>query len=456
MNNKKSKIYFFGGAGFVTGANFIFEKGDSGEKIMIDCGLIQGGSYAEAINREPFLYNPAEIKALLVTHAHIDHIGRIPKLAKEGFEGEIWSTVETKEIAYHMFEDAIKILEEEAKQKGVLPLYERADFEKAFSNWKTVGYHEIFEPIAGLKVLAMDAGHILGSVMYEIEDNGQKIVFTGDLGNSPSPLLPETEKVKQADYLVMESVYGDRNHEGVENRREIFLKELRAGIARGGTILIPAFSLEKTQVILHELNDFVESEKIKNVPVFLDSPLAIKITGIYRQSSRLFNEVARKRIEAGDDIFDFPKLKITALARQSDSIENITGPKIIIAGSGMSSGGRILKHEKIYLGDSQNTIIFLGFQSAGTLGRQIEEGLKKISISDEPVKILAKIVSISGYSSHKGGDELLDFVAEIKGLKEVFVTMGEPKASNFLAQRINDYLEIKAIVPEIGDVYELD
>lgn len=454
MNNK-SKIYFYGGVGSVTGANFIFENGKTGEKIMIDCGMVQGGKFAEQINREPFKYNVKEIKALLVTHAHIDHIGRIPKLVKDGFQGEIWSTRETKDISAFMFADAIKILDEEARENGVLPLYEKEDYEKALSVWKTFNYHEKFEPISGVQVSGRDAGHILGSVMYEIDDGENKTVFTGDLGNSPSPLLRDTEKIEQANYMVMESVYGDRNHEDIEHRREKFLGALKGGIKRGGTILIPAFSLEKTQVILSELNGFVEGGKIQSLPVFLDSPLAIHITGIYKEGSKLFNDEARAQIEKGDDLFNFPKLQISREAWQSNKIFDAGNPKIILAGSGMSSGGRILKHEKIYLGNDKNTIIFLGFQTVGTLGRRIEEGMKKVKIGDEEIVVRAKVISISGYSSHKGGDDLLEFVSGIQDLKKVFVTMGEPKASHFLANRIKDYLGVSAVVPEEKEVIEL-
>jgi len=453
MNN--SKIYFYGGVGSVTGANFVLEIGKSGKKIMIDCGMVQGNKFAEEINRESFKYNLLDIDALLVTHAHIDHIGRIPKLVKDGFSGVIWSTKETKEIASFMFDDAFRILEREARETGVLPMYEKTDYEKALSLWKTFDYHQKFEPTEGVFVIPRDAGHILGSVMYEINDGEKTIVFTGDLGNSPSPLLPETEKIESADYLIMESVYGDRNHEDVENRRSRFLAEIKNAIKRGGTILIPAFSLEKTQVILKELDDFVESHKIESLPVFLDSPLAIKITGIYKQSTHLFNEKARAEVQGGDELFNFPKLKISRDSWQSNAIFDAPNPKIIIAGSGMSSGGRILKHEKIYLGNDKNTIMFLGYQAIGTLGRQIEEGVKKIKVNDEPVIVRAKVVSISGYSSHKGGDDLVDFVSNIKGLKKVFVAMGEPKSSHFLANRIKDYLDVKAVVPEEGWVVEL-
>jgi metallo-beta-lactamase family protein len=460
---KEFKLTFCGGVGTVTGANFLVERkdGDNTYKFLVDCGLVQGVDFADDLNHKDFFYDPASIDALLVTHAHMDHIGRIPKLVKDGFRGKIYSTLETLEISKFMLEDAQKILDEEARFKGILPLYDKQDVDKAFSLWQTLPYRQNRNIFPGVEVFLKDAGHVLGSSMYEIsalvsrKEGGEekiKVTFTGDLGNSPSPLLKDTEKISDSNYLIMESVYGDRNHESREERKSFLKDAVIKGAKRGGAILIPSFSLEKTQVILHELNYLAEREEIPKIPVFLDSPLAIKITGIYRKSAYLFNEKARGEIERGDDLFRFPKLLFTSTRMESEEIRKHNGPKIIIAGSGMSNGGRITEHELFYLGDKKNTIVFIGYQAAGTLGRRIEEGMRRVSIKGFDVDVRAEVVKIDGYSSHKDLDNLVSFVSDSADtLKRVFVVMGEPKSSYFLAQRLNDYLDVKTTVPDVNE-----
>jgi len=470
------RIKFFGGVGSVTGANFLLESPDGATKILIDCGMAQGSKFANDENRLPFKYNPSEIGFLLVTHAHIDHIGRIPKLVHDGFQGKILSTPATRMIAKPLLEDALQIHEEESRRDGVLPFYGSGDIEKTMSLWSDMNYHENVVLAGGFSVYAKDAGHILGSAMFEItqtaderglktrmnadgmgkERRGMKVVFTGDLGNSPSPILRDTEKITDADYLVMESVYGDRNHDGSDEKREKLEAVIKGVVSRKGTLLVPVFSVEKTQVILSEINFLVESGKIPRIPVYLDSPLAIKVTGIYQRMSDNFNEKAKAVIARGDDIFDFPRLKFTEEHRDSEMIANMPGPKIILAGSGMSTGGRILRHEKRYLPDPKNTILFVGYQSAGSLGRMIEEGEKKLKIEGKEIIVRARVENISGYSSHKDSDRLVEFVADSsETLKKVFVVMGEPKSSLFLVQRLRDYVGVDATHPEEGDVVEL-
>ena len=289
-----------------------------------------------------------------------------------------------------------------------------------------------------------------------------KILFTGDLGNSPAPLLRDTEPVGDVDYLVMESVYGDRNHETREGRVNKLQEVVKDTIARGGTLVIPAFSIDRTQVLLYELNNMVEQKKIPSIPVFVDSPMAIRATDVYKASENLFNDRVKEQIKRGDDIFKFPHLEYTMRADEALHIDHAKAPKIILAGSGMSVGGRILSHETQYLDDPKSTILLVGYQSAGSLGRQLADGAKKVRIHGETIKVKAKIETLYGFSAHKDGDHLIDFVStagDEKGsgrLKEVFVVMGEPKASMHLAQRINDELGVKAIVPERGKPYALE
>lgn len=453
----KPTITFYGGTGSVTGANFLLNVGDDNNtKILVDCGLIQGEKFANDENRKGFVYNPAEVNYLFVTHAHLDHVGRIPKLVKDGFKGEIYSTAETKNLARLILEDAVTILEKEAQRDGVLPLYEKFDMEEALRLWKEIPYYTQTQ-FPGFEVFLQDAGHILGSSMINFTIGEKKVVFTGDLGNSPTPLLRNTDKLEGVHYVVMESVYGDRNHEPSNERKEKLEQVINETINRGGSVIIPAFSLERTQVILYEINSLVEDSKIPHVPVFVDSPLAIKVTDIYKASKRFFNSETQSQIQNGDDIFNFPKLKFTITGEDSRMIDHVHGPKIIIAGSGMSTGGRVMHHEIKYLPDAKNTLLLVGYQSLGTLGRKLVDGAKRVSINGVQVNVNAKIDMIRGYSSHKDSDNLVEFVDTSKEtLKKVFVVMGEPKASLFLAQRIKDYLDVNAIYPEKEKVYKLE
>ncbi len=449
----KHKLSFYGGAGAVTGANFVLE-GD--KKIMVDCGLAQGCDVCDEKNRTPFAYNPKDIDILLVTHAHTDHIGRIPKLVKNGFSGRIISTNTTKEIVPLMFDDALSVMQYEKDRKDLEPIYTKDDVEKALSLWEGVEYHEALE-YEGYSILFKDAGHILGSAIIEIQKDGKKIVFTGDLGNSPTPFLKDTEEITGANFMVMESVYGDRNHENVSGRTEKLRSVIESTIEKSGTLIIPAFSLERTQVLLYELNELIEGGELDSIPVFLDSPLAIKLTEVYRNNPHLYKKEVQEDISSGDDIFDFPKLMMTPTKEDSKEIFNVPGPKIIIAGSGMSHGGRVIFHEKAYLSDPDTTVLLVGFQVPGSLGRQLQDGAQSVTIFRDEIKVRATIEHIFGYSAHKDSDGLFAFVEDSKEtLETVFVAMGETKASSFLAQRLRDYLDIHAVVPEEGQSFEID
>lgn len=457
---KKLEVTFWSGVGTVTGANFLVETQD--KRFLVDCGLVQGTPTAEEENAKPFPYDPKTIDFLFITHAHMDHIGRVGKLVKDGFRGIIYSTPETKDLAILMIEDAIKVMDMKSKEKEIEdgfkipPLYDANDANTAFALWRTIPYNENTKITDDLSVYLKDAGHILGSSMYEFSYDGRKIVFTGDSGNSPSPLLKQTEEITDADYLVVDSVYGDRNHEPKDVRDKRFISVVKETIASRGALVIPAFSIERTQVILYELNNMVEDGKIPSVPVFLDSPLGLKVTEVYAKKTKDFNKGVNDEIKGGDNIFNFPKLTITHGSRESNEIENISNPKIIIAGSGMSSGGRVVAHEIRYLPDPKSTILLMGYQALGTLGRRIQEKPREIEINGEIVPVKARIEMISGYSSHKDSNGIVDMVSNTaKKVKKVFVVMGEPKSSTYLTQRLRDELEVDAIYPERGKIYKL-
>ncbi len=453
MPPEKVFITFAAGADTVTGANFFVEG--AGQKFLIDCGLVQGEKIADDFNWEPFVYDPKEIDTLFVTHSHIDHIGRIPKLYHDGFRGKIVSSIPTKDLAVIMLEDTIKILGHDKTGK-LKEMYNTEALHKIMELWETREFHKPFE-YGKWNVNLKDAGHILGSCMYEFVLNGKKLVFTGDLGNSPSPLLPDTEPITDADYLVMESVYGDRNHEARNERKKMLEGFIEDNYKRKGTLVVPTFSLERTQELLFEINDLVENQRIPAMPIFLDSPLGIHITTVYQKHASYFNKNARDQIGTGDNIFSFPGLKLTVETQESKNISHAPNPKIVIAGSGMSNGGRIIHHELNYLPDPNNTLLLTGYQSMGTLGRKIEDGAKVVTILHEDVSVKAHVVKISGYSGHKDSDHLIDFVQNTaETVKKVFICMGEPKSSMYLAQRLRDGLGINAYPPKGGEKVEIE
>ena len=451
-----STIGFYGGVGSVTGANFMLDTGKTA--ILVDCGLVQGSDFAGESNAAKFVYNPAEVDVLLVTHAHADHIGRIPKLVRDGFKGVIYSTEPTKLLARYMFDDALKIMQMEAVRDNRETLYGGEDIEMALSLWKTKPYKVSFDVGDGVTASLHDAGHILGSAMVALERAGKKIIFTGDLGNVPQPLVGAPDIQTDYDYMVIESVYGDRSHEEVNERAELLKSYIEEIIRTKGTLIIPAFSLERTQGMLLEINNLVESKAIAPIKTFLDSPLAIRVTEVYRKSVGFLKEEVQKQIEGGDDIFAFDGLSFTETVKESSQIARIDGPKIIIAGSGMSHGGRIRNHEKEYLGDTNAMVLLVGYQAVGSIGRLLQDGAKQVFIDKVKVKVRAKIATIRGYSGHADRDQLVEFVHTglTEKTKQIFVTMGEERSSLFLTQRLRDYLGAPAIAPEANAEIKID
>lgn len=448
-------IGFYGGVGDVTGANFFVQIQNT--KLLVDCGLIQGIPKDIDPNYEAFGYVPSEIKYLFITHAHMDHIGRIGKLIKDGFAGTIYSTSATRELSRLMLEDALAINQMQAERKNIKPMYSPSHLEKAHSMWKTFEYQEV-QDFDDFTVMSHNTGHILGSCAYVFTNKatGKRLTTTGDLGNSPNPLLQNAETNFETEYMITESVYGDREHEELENRQQKLKHIISVVAKRGGTILMPVFSLEKTQMLLTELNDLVEQNLIPQIPIFLDSPLAIRLTEIYKESAHLFNKEIQDQINSGDDIFNFPKLKFTYYKTESEEIDRVHGAKIIISASGISEGGRITAHEKRYLPNKDNALVLIGHQILGSLGRRILEGDKMVYIDGSDVPVNAEIIQVNGYSSHADSSQLLEYVEAIGSkLEHVFVCMGEPKSSFFLAQRIKDNLGIVASVPNEGDIIEV-
>lgn len=447
-----ARITFHGGAGSVTGANFLLDTG--AQKFLVDCGTHERENICDPRNHDPFPYDVATIDALFVTHAHQDHIGRIPKLMREGFRGTIYSTPETKELSDIMFRDALSIMERDAEMSGCGILYEEKDVDAALARWHTHAYRAPFQA-GDTSIEFLDAGHILGSAMVKLSRADRTIIFTGDLGNSPEPLLNDTESPAGAHYLVMESVYGDRAHEGREERRDVLRAAIEDARTRGGTLLVPSFSLERTQILLFEIHQMIVEGVMEPIPMYLDAPLAERVSDVYRRHTESLNPAARAAFERGDAL-SFPHLTEIHTANESRHIHRKPDPKVIIAGAGMSNGGRIRAHEKAYLPDPNASVLFTGYQAPGSLGRRIQEGAKHADIDGERVAVRARISSLTGYSGHKDRDGLIDFAAGAeKTLERVFVAMGETGASLFLAQRIRDFLGLDARVPTAGETVEI-
>jgi metallo-beta-lactamase family protein len=452
------RLSFYGGAGKVTGSNFLIE-GARG-KVFVDCGIEQGADFVEGHIYGPFPYDVTKIDALVLTHAHLDHVGRIPKLVRDGFRGKIFMTPPTRDLAELILKDSVGILGEEASRRGIAPLYEEKDVDAAFLLIETLEFHTEKEVAPGLFVYLRNTGHILGSASVRIKDEeGVTVALTGDIGNSPSPLLPNWEPVPDADALVMESVYGDRNHPQQSERIAALRDTLKRAIARGGTILIPAFSLERTQLMLYELSNFFAVGELPKIPVFLDSPLAIRVTAVYEKwGLTYFKPETEDEVKREGSIFEFPFLKQTLSRDDSMAIEKVPGPKIIIAGAGMSHGGRIGRWEARYLPDPSSTIIIVGYQAPGTPGRRIMEGASSVRLGGVEIIVKAKVENLDGWSAHADRDELLKFAEAAlseKRPKAIFTAIGEPSAERFLAQRIHDYLGGNAIVPELGQTWEI-
>jgi len=452
------KLYFYGGARVVTGSNYLIEVGQT--KLLVDCGLFQGPPEINELNQLAFPYDPKTIDYVFVTHSHLDHCGRLGQLVKNGFKGQIFCTPPTKDLMAVALEDAVHLMSEEFQAKGLEPMYSQQDLQTMLGLIKTQEYNQPIKLNKNIEFTLRDAGHILGSSMIELFLNEGtkkvKIVFTGDLGNPPTPLLNPTFQITDTDYLLIDSAYGDRNHESKEQRRELLKQAFLDAINRKAVLMIPSFALERTQELLYELNGFVENKIIPQVPIFIDSPLAIKITEVYKKHQDYFNKKTRYIIASGDDIFAFPGLKFTSTASESKRINKVPAPKVIIAGSGMSTGGRILFHEKLYLPNSNNLFLVIGFQVEGTLGRKILEGIPLVHIMGEEIKNKAECRAIGGYSAHADQKGILKFIKNInKPIKMVFPVQGEKKPAEVLRNLIQDKLGLAAELPKYEQVVDL-
>src|SRR3989344_5907849 len=459
------KITFYGGAMSVTGANYLLDFGS--KKILVDCGLFQGSKYTEELNYADFKYNSKTIDFVFLTHSHTDHIGRLPKLYKNGFRGKVFTTPPTEDLVVRAFPDNWRLIAEEAKRDKHEPLYEIGDIEAVVGLIEGVGYHQKIEISEDITATFLNAGHILGSAIlcFEYKENGEtrKIYFTGDLGNSPSLLLPDKEFVEDADYVVVESAYGSRVHEDVDQRSQIFGEVVKHIISSRGTLMIPSFAIERTQEMLFEINKLLNTGVISKLPVFIDSPLAVKMTEVYSKYPDYLKKEAQK---FGGNIFSFPGLRQTETAADSKKINDVPPPKVIIAGSGMSNGGRILHHERRYLSDPNSAIVFVGYQVEGSLGRKILDGSTvsprvgqpEVNIFGEFVPVKCLVEGIGAYSAHADQPALVEWVSQANKenkLKKVFIVQGEEESAKALAGQIESKEKIEVVIPSQNQTFEL-
>lgn len=473
------KITFLGATKTVTGSNFLVEA--AGKKFLVDCGMYQGKAQDEWENSAPFAYNPAEIDFMLLTHAHIDHSGRIPKLYKNGFKNKIYATKATCDLCAIMLPDSGHIQEMEVEwknrkrlRKGLPPqppLYTAQEAMDCLGIFEPVKYDQIIDIDENIHVRFNDAGHMLGSAIIEVwaDEDGKrtKTVFTGDLGNNDIPLLSSPTMIDDADYLVMESTYGGRLHNRNDDKAEMFLKIVSETLDNGGTVVIPSFAVGRTQEILYELNNLKDVDKgeefkreyqtLMRAPVYVDSPLAISATEVFKKNMDLFDEETQAIIKQGNNPLEFPGLQFTQTAEESKALNEKNESSIIISASGMCEVGRIKHHLKHNLWNPKSTILFVGYQAPGTLGRKIVDGAKTVKIFGEDIAVNARIEYIEAYSGHADQEWLLNFIYSfLKKPKTIFLVHGEPDGQIILKQKIQGTTEIPVIIPEYGEEYELN
>ncbi|UCD05423.1 MAG: MBL fold metallo-hydrolase [candidate division WOR-3 bacterium] len=449
-------VTFVGAARTVTGSLHLFEY--KKQKFLLECGIFQGHrEEAERIN-STFPFKPKDIKAVILSHAHIDHSGNLPNLARRGFAGPIYCTSATKDIASLLLRDSAKIQEFDFKylnkkraEKGLLPkepLYTMADAENTIKQLSAVDYDRTFEPVPGVQVTLYDAGHILGSSVILIEADGKRIFFSGDLGRKGMPIIRDPVAVEPVDYMILESTYGGRQHESFDNMQQEFKTLIERAKKKKSKMVIPAFAVERTQLLVTILKNLYDEGCLKNVPVYVDSPLASNVTEVFRRHPECFDAETTKILTEGDP-FNFPNLHYVADAEESKSLNDKSGPMIIMSASGMCEGGRVTHHLIHTIGDAQNMIVITGFQARGTLGRQILERAPKVTIFHDEFDVRAKTYFMGGLSAHADGEDLVEYVkASGDGrLKKVFLVHGEIEESQALQQNLRE-LDLHVDIPQ--------
>ncbi len=452
------KISFHGACREVTGSCILIET--KKVKFLVDCGMFQGESFATSRNFDDFSFDPKTIDFVLLTHAHTDHCGRLPKLYKDGFKGKIYCTGATRDLTGLMLADSARIIGQEAREHRLTPFYLEEDAVNVMRLFHELPYNKEVIIAGGIKVKLRNSGHILGSCFFEVwikeGRTEKKIVFSGDLGDSSARIIRDLEYTTGADLVFTESTYAGVTHETRDEGTKKIRQAIIECVKNRGVLMIPIFALEKVQEILYELNSLVEAHKIPYVPMFLDSPLAIKSTEVYRDYQYLYDKESMKLIISGDDLFSFSGLTFTPTSDDSKKINSLPTPKVILAGSGMCSGGRILYHLKFYLNDPNSHVLLVAFQVKGSLGRQLMKGEKSVVIDNTNVPVKAKVSVINSYSAHADHQAIMAWLKKIKSPKpkHIFVIHGEEEANNILANDISKKIKTHPIIPEYDQIYE--
>lgn len=461
------KIHFYGAARTVTGSQHLIEV--NGKKVLLECGIFQGRRRDFYKRNCCFAFDPKELDAVILSHAHIDHSGNLPNLVKQGYSGPIYATPPTAELAGimladsgHIYEEDVEFLNKKKRKHGepmVKPLYTRMDAEKVPPLFKKIGYDQPFEPVSGMTARFMDAGHILGSaaVVLDIEDKGKKkrLWFSGDIGRFKLPLLRDPVLPEKPDVLLMECTYGNRPHGDPEEAYLAFRDVVKRTILRGGNVVVPAFSVGRTQELVYSLNRMISEGELPRMPVYVDSPLAINATDIFRRHPEYFDDETREFTRTGNHpALDYPGLAYTRSVEQSKAINRSETPSVIISASGMCEAGRILHHLIHNIENQRNTICIVSWQAPYTLGRRLAEGQAKVRIFGEEVRVQAEIASINGLSAHGGQNMLLKYAesANQNGLKEIFLVHGDDEPAAVLTEKLRERGITNVRYPERGEV----
>lgn len=464
------KLRFWGAARTVTGSMHEVETG--GRRYLLDCGLYQGRRKEAFERNSRFPFPAAAVDAVLLSHAHTDHTGNLPTLVKNGFSGPIYASAATVDLCHAMLADSAYLQERDAQflnkrrarrrligepdGEDIRPLYTIEDAERTFPLFRTVPFHTRTQVAEGLSYSMIDAGHMLGSAALLLEAEGAKLCFSGDVGRKGLPIIRDPEPPPAADYLILESTYGDRLHQEMGPVKDRLADTIVRTTARGGKIIVPAFAVGRTQQLIVLLHELTLEKRIPSVPVFVDSPLAVNVTEVFRRHSDCYDDETRRLLESTDDPFGFARLRYIRSAEESKALNDLRGPMVVISASGMCEAGRILHHLRNSVGDPRNTILITGFQAEHTLGRKLVDRLPEVPIFGEPHRLRAEVVKLNELSGHADQRELLAWMKPLVGrLKKVFLVHGELPQATALAAAVRETYGVEAVVPERGESFAL-
>ncbi len=465
------KLTFQGAARTVTGS--MHQLSVNGREYLLDCGLFQGRRKEAAERNCCFPFQASSIDAVLLSHAHIDHSGNLPNLVKQGFNGPIYTSPATTDLCKPMLSDSAHLQESDAEflnrrksrrnrlgetdaSEDVKPLYTQEDADRTFPLFRQVDLHQRSEVGAGLTYQTVDAGHMLGSTAMVLEANGLKLAFSGDVGRKGLPIIRDPEALPPVDYLIMESTYGDRFHEAEDPVKKKLADTINRTYRRGGRLIVPSFAVGRTQQLILLMHELMNESRAPSMPIFVDSPLAVNATEVFRKHKECYDEETAKFLESGQDPFGFNRLRYIREVADSKSLNDLRGPYMVISASGMCEAGRILHHLRNNIGDPRNTVLITGYQAENTLGRKIVERQPEVNIFGEPYRLRAEVVKINELSGHADQGELIQWMRPLMSrVKKVFLVHGELKPQQALASVIQTTYNVEVAIPSHGDSFEL-